>query len=132
MNLRNTLTALSYVNIKAIYDGFEGEIQKGSYGTDAVGRSQYVPEQPERVVFVTFNKKARCHSGFSVEPHRVQLKVNNQIIDREMNDAEFDQYKKDIEYFEKKEREKVQRELERAALLTRLGITEEEANLLIL
>lgn len=81
MNLRNTLTALSYVNIKAIYDGFEGEIQKGSYGTDAVGRSQYVPEQPERVVFVTFNKKARCHSGFSVEPHRVQLKVNNQIID---------------------------------------------------
>ena len=63
---------------------------------------------------------------------RIHDTVNNQIIDREMNDAEFDQYKKDIEYFEKKEREKVQRELERAALLTRLGITEEEANLLIL
>lgn len=80
-NLRNTLTSLSYANVKAIYDGQEGKIQKGSYGTDAVGRSRYVPENPERVVFVAFNEKARCHSSFSVEPHRVQLKVNNQIID---------------------------------------------------
>lgn len=81
-NLRNTLVGLNYGGkIKAIYDGFEGEIKKGSYGTDAAGRSRYVPEKPEKVTFVTFNAKARCHSGWTVEPHEIKLKVNNQIID---------------------------------------------------
>ena len=82
-NLKNTLTALNYAKITAIYDGQEGVVRKGGYGTDAVGRSQYVPEKPEKVTFVTFNAKARCHSSCAVEPHKIKLKVNNQIIDLE-------------------------------------------------
>jgi hypothetical protein len=78
-NLRNTLTALNYSRIKALYKDHEGKIEKGSYGTDAVGRSQYVATNPDKVVFVTFSNG--CYSGELVEPHEIKLKINNQIID---------------------------------------------------
>ncbi len=55
----------------------------------------------------------------------------NEIIDREMTDAEFAQYKKDIIEAEAKTAEVEAKATAKAALLERLGITEDEAKLLL-
>jgi hypothetical protein len=59
----------------------------------------------------------------------------NEIIEREMNDAEFKNYQKDLKQFEKDRAEiKAQEEAnaaEKQAILNRLGITAEEAALLL-
>jgi len=62
---------------------------------------------------------------------RIHDMVTDEVIDREMNDAEFAQYEAD-----QAENALVQAEAEakataKAALLTQLGITEEQAKLLL-
>jgi hypothetical protein len=52
-------------------------------------------------------------------------------IEREMNDAEFEQYEKDQIAFAKAQEDKRAKELAREALLERLGISEEEARLIL-
>lgn len=62
---------------------------------------------------------------------RIHNITTNEIIDREMNDQEFAQYKKDKEIFESEiESERLKKE-QREALLLKLGITEDEAKLLL-
>ena len=53
------------------------------------------------------------------------------IIDREMNDEEFKQYKIDQEAINAKNAELEAIAISKAALLTKLGITQEEAQLLL-
>jgi hypothetical protein len=52
-------------------------------------------------------------------------------IEREMNAAEFKQYEKDQESATEVKAEQVAKDEAKAALLTRLGITAEEASLLL-
>lgn len=54
-----------------------------------------------------------------------------EFIDREMNDEEYNQHLKDIEQFEIKKAEAEAKATAKAALLERLGITQDEANLLL-
>lgn len=55
----------------------------------------------------------------------------DEIIDREMNDAEFADYLKKQELVEKELAEKEERAQKKAELLAKLGITEEDAKLLL-
>lgn len=52
-------------------------------------------------------------------------------IEREMNAEEYAQYGADIVELEKKELAKIEHETAKAALLTKLGITAEEAAILL-
>lgn len=60
--------------------------------------------------------------------HNVEL---DEIIDREMNDKEFAQYKKDQEEALNAKLLQDEKAAKRAALLEKLGITEEEAAVLL-
>ena len=53
------------------------------------------------------------------------------VVDREMNDEEFSQYQADIKAEADIKTEADARAAEKAALLERLGITEDEAKLLL-
>lgn len=55
----------------------------------------------------------------------------DEVIDREMNDEEYDQYLTNQANYEKEEAEKLEAETKRNALLEKLGITEDEAKLLL-
>ena len=55
----------------------------------------------------------------------------NEIIEREMTDAEFKQYKEDILACEKEALENEKKAMQKAALLEKLGITDDEAKLLL-
>ncbi len=55
----------------------------------------------------------------------------DEVIDREMNDEEFAQYEADQAAQALAAEAKAQAEADKAALLTRLGITAEEAKLLL-
>jgi len=55
----------------------------------------------------------------------------NEEIEREMNDAEFAQHQKDVAEIAKAQTEAQAKAEAKAALLERLGITEEEAKLLL-
>jgi hypothetical protein len=55
----------------------------------------------------------------------------NEVIDREMNDAEFAQYEAEQAARALAAEAKAQAEANKVALLTRLGITAEEAKLLL-
>ncbi len=55
----------------------------------------------------------------------------NEYIDREMNDAEFAQYEADQAAEAVKQAEAEAKATQKAALLDRLGITEDEARLLL-
>jgi len=55
----------------------------------------------------------------------------NEFIDREMNAAEFAQYEKDQAEFNARKVEVEAKAAAKAALLERLGITEDEAKLLL-
>ena len=57
---------------------------------------------------------------------RIHNTSTNEIIDREMNDAEFAQYEADLVAQAKADAAKVKAEADKAALLARLGLTEDE------
>jgi hypothetical protein len=62
---------------------------------------------------------------------RIHNIKTDEIIDREMTDAEFAQYNQDKTNREAKEAETQAKATAKAALLTQLGITEEQAKLLL-
>jgi hypothetical protein len=62
---------------------------------------------------------------------RIHDLSTDEVIDREMNDAEFAQYEADQAAQLLASEAKAQAEADKAALLTRLGITAEEAKLLL-
>jgi hypothetical protein len=62
---------------------------------------------------------------------RIHNTETDEVIDREMNDAEFAQYEKDIEQIAALKAEVAAKAAAREALLEKLGITAEEAQLLL-
>ena len=62
---------------------------------------------------------------------RIHDTETDEIIDREMTDAEFEQSKKDDAYILARNEALAEKETARTALLNRLGITEDEAKLLL-
>jgi hypothetical protein len=62
---------------------------------------------------------------------RIHNIETDQIIDREMNDDEFKAYKANQELEIQRLAEAEAKAAQKAALLERLGITQEEANLLL-
>ncbi len=62
---------------------------------------------------------------------RIHNIETNEVIDREMNDAEFAQYQADQAARATEQAEAAEKATARAALLERLGITAEEAQLLL-
>jgi hypothetical protein len=62
---------------------------------------------------------------------RIHNAETNEIIDREMNDAEFAQYEADQAAEETRIAAEAAKAEQKAALLDRLGITAEEAQLLL-
>lgn len=67
--------------------------------------------------------------------NRPMVRIHNietdEIIDREMNDAEFAQYEADQAANAEAKAIKAQKAADKAALLAQLGITEEQAKLLL-
>ena len=63
-----------------------------------------------------------------VKIHNIE---NDEIIEREMNDAEFKDYQANEKFLSEREAEKAALAAQKQALLDRLGITEAEARLLI-
>ena len=61
----------------------------------------------------------------------IRINDGNEIIDREMNEDELAQHLADVKYFKKKENDELAKETAKAELLTKLGITAEEASLLL-
>ena len=62
---------------------------------------------------------------------RIHDLLTNEIIDREMNDAEFAQYEADQAVNALRQAEAEAKAAAKAALLEQLGITEEQAKLLL-
>ncbi len=62
---------------------------------------------------------------------RIHNTETNEIIDREMNDAEFSQYEADQVANAARQAAETQKAADRAALLAQIGITEEQAKLLL-
>ena len=62
---------------------------------------------------------------------RIHNTETNEVTDREMNDAEFTQYEADQAAEAQRQTAAAQKAADRAALLAQLGITEEQAKLLI-
>ena len=62
---------------------------------------------------------------------RIHDLATNEVIDREMNDAEFAQYEADQAAQAAKQAEAEAKATAKAALLAQLGITEEQAKLLL-
>ena len=62
---------------------------------------------------------------------RIHNIETNEIVDREMNDAEFTVYEADQATYAARQAEVAAKAAQRQALLTRLGITEEEARILL-
>jgi hypothetical protein len=62
---------------------------------------------------------------------RVHDLSTNEVIDREMNDDEFAQYEAKLLANELRQAEAEAKAAQKAALLDRLGITEDEARLLL-
>ena len=62
---------------------------------------------------------------------RIHDLETNEVIDREMNDAEFAQYQIDKARGDAMKAEAVAKEIAREALLEKLGITSDEAKLLL-
>jgi len=55
----------------------------------------------------------------------------DEVIDREMTDAEYEVYLQDIEQLELKKKAQEKAQQQKQALLEKLGITEDEAKLLL-
>lgn len=62
---------------------------------------------------------------------RIVDSETNEVIDREMNDVEFAQYKADKAAFESQQVQAEEKIQAKSALLEKLGITEDEAKLLL-
>ncbi len=62
---------------------------------------------------------------------RIHDLSTDEVIDREMNDAEFAQYEADQAAYAAQAAAEAAKAAEKAALLTRLGITADEAKLLL-
>jgi hypothetical protein len=66
---------------------------------------------------------------------RPMVRIHNietdEIVDREMNDAEFAQYEADQAAKAEADAAAIQKAADKAALLAQLGITEEQAKLLL-
>jgi hypothetical protein len=62
---------------------------------------------------------------------RIHDASTDEVIDREMNDAEFAQYEIDRAAKEERIAAEIAKAADRAALLAQLGITEEQAKLLL-
>jgi hypothetical protein len=62
---------------------------------------------------------------------RIHDTANNEVIDREMNDAEFAQYEIDVANSKARTAAIDQAAADKAALLAKLGITADEAKLLL-
>lgn len=62
---------------------------------------------------------------------RIHDLSTNEIIDREMNDAEFAQWQEEKSIYETKQLEIAAKETERQAILNRIGLTADEAKLLL-
>ena len=62
---------------------------------------------------------------------RIHNTATDEVIDREMNDAEFAQYEADKAARSIEKAEAEAKATAKAALLERLGITQDEANLLL-
>ena len=62
---------------------------------------------------------------------RIHNMETNEVIDREMNDTEFAQWEIDQAAHAAKEAAETQKAADKAALLAQLGITEEQAALLL-
>jgi len=62
---------------------------------------------------------------------RVHNTESNEVIDREMTDAEYAQYQADAAYFNAKAEAEAQAEANKTALLTRLGLTADEFKTLL-
>jgi hypothetical protein len=62
---------------------------------------------------------------------RIHNSQTDEVIDREMNDEEFANYQADQEAEALREAESEAKATQKAALLERLGITEDEAKLLL-
>lgn len=62
---------------------------------------------------------------------RIHDLATDEVIDREMNDAEFAQYQADQAAQAEAQAKADAKAAQRQALLTRLGITEEEARILL-
>ena len=62
---------------------------------------------------------------------RIHDVENDEIIDRELNDAEFAQYELDQKNYQAEQAQIAAKVVAKAALLERLGITEDEAKLLL-
>ena len=62
---------------------------------------------------------------------RIHNSQTNEVIDREMNDEEFANYQADQEAEALRAAEAEAKATQKAALLERLGITEDEARLLL-
>jgi hypothetical protein len=62
---------------------------------------------------------------------RIHNTIIDEIIDREMNDDEFAQYQIDQAQYKAEITEAEAKAAQRQALLTRLGLTEEEATILL-
>ena len=62
---------------------------------------------------------------------RIHNSETDEIIDREMNDEEYEQHLVHIEQYKIEEGKRQAQAAAKAALLERLGITEEEAKLLL-
>jgi hypothetical protein len=62
---------------------------------------------------------------------RIHNTATNEIIDREMNDDEFAQYEADLIAYENQKIQETAKIEAKAELLARLGITAEEAQLLL-
>ena len=62
---------------------------------------------------------------------RIHITESDEIIDRQMNDAEFAQYKIDTEIRLAKEAELQAKASQRQAILDKLGLTADEAQLLL-
>ena len=62
---------------------------------------------------------------------RIHNIETNEVIDREMNDAEFSQYEADQAAVKAAQEAKVKAEADKAALLARLGLTEDELKIIL-
>jgi hypothetical protein len=62
---------------------------------------------------------------------RIHDLETNEVIDREMNDAEFEAYQAQQEANKVAEAAKAKAEADKAALLARLGLTEDELKIIL-
>lgn len=62
---------------------------------------------------------------------RIHDLITNEVIDREMTDAEYKDYQDQLTVYEAREKDRLDKENEKLALLAKLGITLDEAKLLL-